>query len=422
MSNLSDLINNITDASKDEQDDIGNLIGTLADISGAIGFIQLVSQLLGTGQPDLSAIQNAIENGFAQLGKVEEGNQILQRNTTLNGYIGPALTQLQTVQAELNANPSPTEVVAFIEPCITALNDLGGNTQPDIVWNITAGWPIYWTDHGQYSSRCDYFDPKESTGGDVGYGPQNPPLNSDGLTVFYYTYSLPLYLFAVSIFLVVAGSLDPKFVTNYAGIIRSAAALLKSRHDQIYQTGLTRLTPGNWAATQLVNISCHGWQPPAPGITLVYGLINDGDSSVPVAAMIEYGAVEKFSGYSSVGDNYQINLVGLNSYADPATFYKFQIRLLKRTKDVYIGVGLRNAWQVIDNLNALVGDPPLSGSNFGDWSFREILGLSNLAPTSAGYSLRALGEFIIGAQPLDTPYTPDATTFSFRTLLTDFPN
>jgi hypothetical protein len=422
MSNLSDLINNITDASKDEQDDIGNLIGTMADISGAIGFIQLVSQLLGTGQPDLSAILDAIQSGFAQLGKEEEGNQILQRNTTLNGYIGPALTQLQTVQAELSAHPSPTEIVAFIEPCITALNDLGGNTQPDIVWNITAGWPIYWTDRGQYSSRCDYFDPKESTTGDVGYGAQNPPLNSDGLTVFYYTYSLPLYLFAVSIFLVVAGSLDAKFATNYADIIRSAAALLKSRHDQIYQNGITQLTPGNWAATQLVNVSCHEWGPPAPGITLVYGLINDGDSSVPVAAMMEYGAVEKFSGYSSVGDNYQINLVGLSSYADPATYYKFQIRLLKRTKDVYVGVGLRNTWQVIDNLNALVGDPPLTGLNFGDWSFREILGLSNLAPTSSGYSLRALGAFIIETQPLDTPYTPGVAGFSFRTLLTDFPN
>jgi hypothetical protein len=123
-----------------------------------------------------------------------------------------------------------------------------------------------------------------------------------------------------------------------------------------------------------------------------------------------------------VGDSYQINLVGLNSYADPTTFYKYQIRLLKRTKDVYIGVGLRNAWQVIDNLNALAGDPPLSGPNFGDWSFREILGLSNLAPTSSGFSLRALGEFIIGTQPFDTPYTQGATTFSFGTLLTDFPN
>jgi hypothetical protein len=419
MSNLSDLINNISFTAKGALGDLGNLIGTMADLSGAIGFIQL----LDSGQSDLSAIEEAISNGFAQLGKEEEGNQILQRNTTLNGYIGPALTQLQTVQAELNASPSPTEVVAFIEPCVTALNDLGGAIQPDIIWNITAGWPIYWTDLGQYSSRCDYFDPKGYTTGDTGYGPQNPPLNSDDLTVFYYTYSLPLYLFAVSIFLAVAGALDPKFATNYSGVIQSAAALLKSKHDLIVESGLTQLTPGNWAAAGLEKTSCRGYGvPPAPGITLVYGLINNGDSSVPVAAEIEYGAVEKYSGYSSVGDNYQINLVGLGSATDPATFYKFQIRLLKRTKDVYLGVGLRSVWQVIDNLNALVGDPPLSGPNFGDWSFREILGLSNLAPTSGGYSLTALGGFIIGTQPLDTPYSPGASAFSFRTLLTDFPN
>ena len=139
MSNLSDLINQITDASKDELDDLGNLLGTMADLSGAIGFIEMVSQLLGTGQPDLSAIEEAITNGFMQLGKEEEGNQILQRNTTLNGYIGAALTQLQTVQAEQAANPSATEVVAFIAPCITALNDLAGATQPDIVMESHGG-------------------------------------------------------------------------------------------------------------------------------------------------------------------------------------------------------------------------------------------------------------------------------------------
>ncbi len=84
--------------------------------------------------------------------------------------------------------------------------------------------------------------------------------------------------------------------------------------------------------------------------------------------------------------------------------------------------GLRSVWQAIDALNAIVGDPPLSGRSFGDWSFREILGLSNQAPTSRGYSLRGLGEFIIGTQPLDSPYSPGASAFSFRTLLTDFPH
>jgi len=417
MSNLADLLRNITDSSKNELDDLGNVLGTMADISGAYGFLELVEGLFDSGQSDLSAIQNAITNGFMLLGKVAEGDQILQRNTTLNGYIGPALTQLESVQAEANADPNPTDVVAFIAPCITALNNLGGNTQPDIVWNLTAGWPIYWTDVGEYFSHCDYFNPKGYSSGDVGYGLQDPPLNSDGLTVFYYTYSLPLYVYAVSIFLAVAGSLDPNFATNYSDVIRTSAALLKSRHDLIFQTGLTQLTPSDWTSAGLVKISCPGGSPTA-GITLLY---DPEFTGIPIGAQIEYGAVEKYSGYSSVGDHYQINL---NSAAgtDPATYFKFQIRLLKRTKDVYVGVGLRNVWVIVNNLNKIVGDPPLSGTNFGDWSLREIFGLTNLASTAGGYSSRALGAFIIGTQPFDTPYSSGATSFSLRAVLENFPN
>jgi hypothetical protein len=419
MSNLADLLRNITDSSKNELDDVGNLLGTMADISGAIGFIGMVAGLFDTGQSDLSAIEDAIKNGFAQLGKEAEGDQILQRNTTLNGYIAPALTQLETVQAEVNAHPNPTEVVAFIAPCITALNDLGGNTQPDIVWNLTAGWPIYWTDAGQYFSHCDYFNPKGYSTGDVGYGLQDPTLNSDGLTVFYYTYSLPLYVYAVSIFLAVAGSLDPNFATNYADVIRTSAALLKSRHDLIFQTGLTQLAPSNWTSAGLVKISCPSYNAsPTPGITLLY---NPEFTGIPIGAQIEYGAVEKYSGYNSVGDQYQINL-NSDAGTDPATYFKFQIRLLKRMKDVYVGVGLRNVWVIINNFNKIVGDPPLLGMNFGDWSLREIFGLTNLASTASGYSSRALGAFIIGTQPLDTPYSNGATSFSLRTLLTNFSN
>jgi hypothetical protein len=415
VSNLSDLVNQITDSSKDELDDLGNLLGTMADISGAIGFIELVAGLAGI---DLSGIDQATQSAFLQLEKVAEGNQILQRNTTLNGYIGPALTQLETVQAEFNSHPSPTEVVAFIAPCITALNDLGGSTQPDIVWNLSAGWPIYWTDAGQYFSRC-----VGGSSGDVGYGLQTPPVNSDGLTVFYYTYSLPLYVYAVSIFLAVAGSLDPNFATNYAEVIRTSAALLKSKHDLILQTGITQLAPANWTSVGLVGIACPvrtgvSIPPPTSGITLQYDPWPLTDTLAN--ALIEYGAVEKYSGYSSIGDQYQINLT-TGGGTDPATYYKFRVRLLKRTKDVYLGVGLQTVWQMIDSLNKIVGDPPLPVPSFGDWSLREVVSLANLGQTGGAYSLRALAAFIIGTQPLDTPYYVGATDVTLRTVLTSFP-
>jgi hypothetical protein len=426
MSNLGDLLNGITAPSKGAADFYGNLIGTMADIQGAIGFLQLIG-VLSSG-PDLSDIQAEITNAFAQLDKVLEGDQILQRNYDLNEIIAPAVTQLEDVQVEANSNPSATDVNNYIGVCVTALNDLGGDNNADVVWGLTPGWPIYWTDAGeQYTSYCYYVDlfgnPSDNWGF-TGYGLQSPP--SDGLTVFYYTYSLPLYVRAVTIFLAVAGSLDPNFATNYALVIRTSAALLKSKHDLIFQTGLTPLAPANWTSDGLVKISCPSWNaPPTPGITLQY--LDVESTTIPIFAQIEYGAVETYSGYSSMGDQYQIDF-NESGGTDPATYYKFQIRLLKRTKDVYIGVGLLDVWQMIDNLNKIVGDPPLQGPSFGDWSLREIFALSNLGQTVVagsgvkhGYSLRDLGAFIIGTQPQDTPYWPGATSFTLRTLLTDFP-
>jgi hypothetical protein len=420
--NTANVLKDISGVNSKAINTFSDIIGFVADLSGVgavIGaVIGLIDNFFNIGQPDLQAIQDAINKGFTQLGKEQEAAQILQRNTTLNGYMGPALTQLQTLQAEVNANPNPAEVVRFIEPCVTTLDDLSGAIQPDIVWNLTANWPIYWTDAGQYGSTCS-----DAPDSDVGYGPQNPPLNPDGLTVFYYVYSLPLYLFALSIFLTVGRSLDPNFATNYADVLRSAASVLKARHDQI-KSGLKQLAPPNWTELGLMKTAC-GSGTPISGITLVRDLT----VSIPgqaVGAIIEYGAVEIYSGASSIGDSYRLNfdfdatLRGFDTL--PGTFNKLQLRLLKRSKDVYAAAGLGNVWQVIDNLNALVGDAPLSGPNFWDWSLRESFRLSDIAPSAGVLSLRALARFIIQTEPLDTPYTnvsPDVPV-SLRNLLTNF--
>jgi hypothetical protein len=146
--------------------------------------------------------------------------------------------------------------------------------------------------------------------------------------------------------------------------------------------------------------------------------------------IIEYGAAEKFSGNSSIGDSYQIDFLGPNDSQNPSFLNKLQVRTLKRTKDVYINCGLLTVWQTINQLNALVGDPPLSSSTLQwqdgsavdlvRWSSRQVFHLTKLARSGAGYSLRALGKFLIETQPLDTPYSAGATSFSLTSLLTNF--
>jgi hypothetical protein len=283
-------------------------------------------------------------------------------------------------------------------------------------------WP-YWSDAGRYQNTCLYWDPQRGYSAvttDVGYGEQAPPLNGDG-TVFIPVNSLPMFLWTVNIFLAVAASLDPDFRANYGdSVIRYFAGVLEKKYELIMQNGLKQLSPPNWASAGLLATVC-GAAPEAPsppGIRVIY-LFSPPPPYAPVEALIEYGAVERFSGTSSVGDSYTIPLNGSDLF-DPAPWYKLQIRVLRRTKDVYRQAGLQDAWQVINNMKAVVGDPPLPGPNLADWSIRTVAHVSYFDPDNRGFSLRSLGLFIIGTQPFDTPYSPGATSFSLRTVLTNF--
>ena len=79
-------------------------------------------------------------------------------------------------------------------------------------------------------------------------------------------------------------------------------------------------------------------------------------------------------------------------------------KLLKRTKDD-LGIGLQTVWQMIDSLNKIVGDTPLQGPSFGDWSLREVVALANLGQTAGGYSLRALARSSSELSRLTLPIT-----------------
>jgi hypothetical protein len=260
----------------------------------------------------------------------------------------------------------------------------------------------------------------QTTYPDVSYGPQPPPVNPDGLTVFYYAYSLPLYVFAVSILLVVGGSLDTDFVAHYSDVLNAAVGVLTSRYQQIL--GGIRLIPNPSSlvgTTVGIGVPC--------GTIGVSAMEPDPDTGLPTRACIEYGAIEVYSGYSSVSWDYCITYVksvsdgDVNYIAPPGAYPKFLLRQLKRKKDVYVGVGLRNVLQAINDLNRLLGKPIVPDA-LGDWSLREVLGLSQLPSIGGSRSLRALASFIIQTEPLDTPYSGTTGTVSVRTLLNSVPS
>jgi len=86
-----------------------------------------------------------------------------------------------------------------------------------------------------------------------------------------------------------------------------------------------------------------------------------------------YGAVEVYTGYSSIGSYPPIEDV-LDEGAYTRFFAKYLLRCLARGKEVYRGIGLPAVWQTINKLKAMVGDP-LLGPSFGDWSLKEVYNL-----------------------------------------------
>jgi hypothetical protein len=419
-------LNSVSDANGAAIDAVGVGIGALLTALSAVqpyaalvvAIISIVETLITLSQPDpvqskLAEVEQTLNNAFQRLAGDAVAREITSRNTTLYNIFTPAYTQLQTLKGEVDANPTPAEVIDFIRPCITALDSLGGGTQPNEVWNMTFDSRVFWTDAGLYQNFC--YDPPFTLSNPAGYGLQAPPVSADS-TVWVYNYSLPLYMLTVSVLLSVGGALDPQFIGNYTAELRSAAALLNSVYEQIFDVGLVRLSPPDWTNTGLIHSACPNR---APGIRLLYNA-----SQQPIGASIEYGAVEKFSGCSSMGDGYVINISSAADNQGVGIFNKFQLRVMKRAKDVYIAVNLPRVREVVNHLNSLVGDaPPLPDPSFADWSFRrDILPLAQLAPLAGGQSLRSLAGFIIGTQPFDTPYKSVAEDVSFRQLLTNVPH
>ncbi len=310
MSNLADLINDIGNSNAKPVALLGDTIGTIADVAGAVGAVisifSIAIQLIGQGddtQDELQQILTTIQNDFQQLQAEQQAENIIQRLTNLANALAPAQAVLDTLQVLLDQQPPLTgpEAVDEIQKCITAINDL----TPDVVWTGVYSDQIYWTDVDLYPTNPygnPYpFGPTYPSG--PAYGEQAPVAGSDDL-VFSYTYILPAYLDALFIFLSVAASLDQNFVADYANqVIRPAAALLQTRHDTILNQGITQLLPPFWDGsilwTWMTEIEMSkGVGAPAPGVMLVLAP----DLFGPASASIEYGAVEVFSGYSAMAD------------------------------------------------------------------------------------------------------------------------
>jgi hypothetical protein len=429
--NIADFINNWFGENCTVINLISSAFGAGADVSGFLA-------LFGVGgdktEAELKNILNTIQNDFAQLNAADKAARIIQRLQNLDNITSPAQTQLEQLQAHKAAD---------IQPCLNAINALAINPDATSNWEVVFSDQIFWTDAGQYfqfkNIQVDpLVGPQLVNALDAGYGLQTPAQDGGEDLAFSYLYVLPDFLRVLAIFIAVAGSEDPNWVADYGPqVLGPVAAFLKNNVHDTIANEITFLSPDFWDGQTLWNAigvsplngpSTPNGKWPWPGVSAipavprsVYPIVDPPGSlpTIPTAtgANIEFGAVEKYSGYSSMA-NYQIVFHEIGSaWTDNSMFNKFQIRLLKRAIDVYIGVGLPQIWNVINSLNALVGAPPAPPHPLSRWSFREIFYVSALPadPTTNKLSFYSLSHFIYNTQPLDTDQT--TTFWSFRELL-----
>src|ERR1051326_1820178 len=100
MSNLADLLKQVSGSNSKAIDLVGNVLGTLADVSGGVG---AVVELLGlfvandnTIVSKLNDIETEIQRDFAMLHAEQRAQNILNRLNSLD----PPIAQAQTVRSE----------------------------------------------------------------------------------------------------------------------------------------------------------------------------------------------------------------------------------------------------------------------------------------------------------------------------------
>jgi hypothetical protein len=419
---------------------LGDIIGTIANVGGAISLILDVVKLFNDKPDPAEVLLNTFLRVYAKLDARGKADDIIQRRTNLRLILKSARDVMDTLDSFVKTQPPPTEHERLLEvqKTIDALNGLAARDvsgPDDPLWQVPFVDPVFWTDAGSHMW------PVLIAGSllvpvDRGYGTQAPPtVGPEGVLVFNYFYVLTAYIEALFAFLAALEALLPDFRKRFpdqVAKLREVVNTLQDRHDTIVRRGgITPISPGFWDRQKLLDtLTDLGRQPALAGIPVVPGFTPLAPPPlIPLpfpllpeqlgGVNIEYGAVETFSGTSSMGD-YKITFQDIEAMPASAAFNKFQIRLDKRAKDVYVAVGLLDVWRIINRLKAILGDAPLLRPNFADWTVRkDILNEGALPrripPRQDGFfHLSDVFRFLKNTVPQDTPPSP---VNSFRNLL-----
>jgi hypothetical protein len=399
MSNIADLLKDISGSDNKAVGLLGSFIGTLADLSGGIQAISTLVNLFASNDnaeilAKLSDIQTAIQRDFAALQAETRAANILSRLANLD----PAIAQAQAVMDQLPDDLSQTPPVSEeyrlqqIGLCLNAVELL----DQDDKWSTNFADEVYY--------GFNWVDPTtgQSTPTDEWTRLVAPNPNPDG-TVFSTRYVLPYYLRVLYDFMLVAAAFEANYSTSYKSPLQRFTARLQTAHDISRQGIVTIRTPTRseagvgppGSATYDVSgpyldgpIGQSQWHSPFVS-SLEFGPIHMSTPPTPEvrqtldaqylrgmddAYFQEYGAVHTYSADSNIS-HYPVVL--LPTVAPDVYWGQFSAKLSlanrRNWKEVYADVGLATVWTTINALRDLTGDPPL-GTFDPDavWTLREI--------------------------------------------------
>jgi hypothetical protein len=390
-----------------------------------------------------------------------KGADLLAKLRSLHSITDPADGAYTELPSNLKANVSTDFKHTEIEKCVTALQGLMHLEQ----WNVlhddqtfyAPNSNIRYTGGGASNSVFTFrqIDPGSVECEGLVFTNNFDPGADQNDLIFNYTYTLPAFMRLIMIFLAVCAAYEPDYRSpdNQGKFIQQVTAFLTERHDKI-KGAIVHVNPpnssdmidpdpalANFVSQQAGFVAqsqaghfvltpwSHGWVP------------FDSTAQMPKTYPQPYGAVNLFSGYSSIGSYPLLNvtrgffsfdengaLLGRNLEPDftvrPVS--KYLLRTLARSKAVYREIGLSEVWTTINRLKSLVSDPLLDGPSFGDWSLREVFGIlghprnaliNRSQDANLPLSVNNLADYLANS----TPFFNRPSSLSLRSMLEGLP-
>ncbi len=350
MSNLSELIDNINDAQEDSNNLGGDILGTVADVSGNLGLIALGVNFVESLLPQDNQLQTVlatIQNDFNALSSQIAAGDKLARMRDVDQGINPALGVFEQLPAIMSQHPPPSSdfILTQIQTCIDSVQFF---TDFDDKWQaVQADLPYY---------------------SDSWSGKLAPPAGDDGL-VFNYTYTLPQFIRAIYIFLTTLGALAPTSLKLYTNVLTKCLNRLQFVRQTIVTSGIKLTRIPTMTDVGLIDTD---FTPP-------YNLNwMSGDPDNPV--YYPYGAVEIYSGASLVssymGDYFPYWGADLTTWWEPTAnnfMNLLNFRFICKMKALYVQLGMPAIDEVISQLLILTGQPETTTPPYNAWPFAEVI-------------------------------------------------